>query len=84
MPWYLSKNDCEEHCFLKQFDFIFQHSFCHILANIIFECLLSIVGEVMNLDDFLDEVSDPDPKYGSPRRCEIVGFFFPKNERKIY
>ena len=21
----------------------------------------------MNLDDFLDEVSDPDPKYGSPR-----------------
>ena len=27
----------------------------------------SIVGEVMNLDDFLDEVSEPDPKY-SPRR----------------
>ena len=37
------------------------------LVNFIFECLLSIVGEVMNLDDFLDEVSDPDPKYGSPR-----------------
>ena len=27
----------------------------------------SIVGEVMNLDDFLDEVAEPDPKY-SPRR----------------
>ena len=31
----------------------------------------SIVGEVMNLDDFLDEVSEPDPKF-SPRRDHLV------------
>lgn len=38
-----------------------------VARDLIGNSAASIVGEVMNLDDFLDEVSDPDPKYGSPR-----------------
>ena len=42
-----------------------------VARDLIGNSAAGIVGEVMNLDDFLDEVSDPDPKL-SPRSDTLV------------
>ena len=42
-----------------------------VARDLIGNSAAGIVGEVMNLDDFLDEVSDPDPKL-SPRSDSLV------------